>query len=46
MGKIDKEIFNKAIPRYIADSNINIPRLLEYTKKIRVKYKLKTFICV
>ena len=46
MGKMDKEIFNKAIQSYIADSVRNIPRLLEYAKKLRVMQKVKTIIGV
>lgn len=46
MGKMDKEIFNKAIQSYIADSERNIPRLTEYAKKLRVMQKVKTIIGV
>lgn len=46
MGKMDKEIFNKAIQSYIADSDRNIPRLSEYAKKLRVMQKVKTIIGV
>ena len=46
MGKMDREIFNKAIQSYIADSEKNIPRLSEYAKKLRVSKKVKTIIGV
>lgn len=46
MGKMDKELFNKAIQSYIADSERNIPRLSEYAKKLRVTQKMKTIIGV
>ena len=44
--KMDKETFNKAIQSYIADSERNIPRLLEYAKKLRVMQKVQTIIGV
>jgi predicted transcriptional regulator of viral defense system len=46
MGKMDKELFNKAIQSYIADSESNIPRLSEYAKKLRVTQKMKMIIGV
>ncbi|MDD4029672.1 MAG: type IV toxin-antitoxin system AbiEi family antitoxin domain-containing protein [Caldisericia bacterium] len=46
MGKMDKEIFNKAIQSYIADSVRNIPRLSEYAKKLRVMQKVKMILGV
>lgn len=46
MGKMDRETFNKAIQNYIADSGKNIPRLLEYAKKLRVTEKVKAIIGV
>lgn len=45
-GKMDKEVFNKAILGYIADSERNIPRLSKYAKKLRVMQKVKTIIGV
>lgn len=45
-GKMDKEIFNKALRSYITDGEKNIPRLSEYAKKLRVKQKVKTIIGV
>ncbi len=46
IGKMDKEIFNKAIQHYVADSEKNIPRLSEYAKKLRVMQKVKAIIGV
>jgi len=46
MGKMDKEIFNKAIRNYIEDKEKNIPRLAKYAKKLRVTQKVKTIIGV
>jgi predicted transcriptional regulator of viral defense system len=44
MGKMDRETFNKAIRRYVEDSEKNIPRLLEYARILRVTNKAKTII--
>mgnify|MGYP000324329883 CR=1 FL=1 len=46
MGKMDKEIFNKAIRCYVEDNEKNIPRLAEYAKKLRVSKKVKIIIGV
>jgi hypothetical protein len=46
MGKMDKEIFNKAIQSYITDRERNIPRLSEYAKKLRVMQKVKMILGV
>jgi predicted transcriptional regulator of viral defense system len=46
MGKMDKEIFNKAIRYYEEDNVKNIPRLLEYAGKLRIAKKVKTIIGV
>lgn len=43
-NKMDKEIFNKAIRGYIEDPGKNIPRLLEYSEKLRVKNIVKSLI--
>jgi hypothetical protein len=43
---MDKEIFNKAIQGYIADSEKNIPRLSEYAKKLRVVQKMESIMGV
>lgn len=34
-NKMDKELFNKAIQGYIADSSKSIPKLMEYAKPLR-----------
>ncbi|MFP3155313.1 type IV toxin-antitoxin system AbiEi family antitoxin domain-containing protein [Lachnospiraceae bacterium ZAX-1] len=46
MGKMDKEIFNKAIQKYVNDSKKNIPNLIEYAKPLRVQKKVKDLIGV
>lgn len=46
MGKMDRELFNKAIQSYVVDSERNIPLLTEYAKKLRVMQKVKTIIGV
>lgn len=46
MGKMDKEVFNTAIRRYAEDNAKDIPRLMEYAKKMRVTQKVKTLIGV
>lgn len=45
-NKMDKEIFNKAVQRYIADPEKNIPHLLEYAEVLRVKRIVKELIGV
>ena len=45
-GKMDKEIFNKAIRYYVEDNEKNIPLLSEYARKLRVTNKVKTIIGV
>ena len=45
-NKMDKEIFNKAIQRYVNDSEKNIPKLLEYAEFLRVKKVAKDLIGV
>lgn len=45
-NKMDKEIFNKAIQSYIADSGKSIPKLLEYAEMLRVKKTAKDLIGV
>lgn len=36
-NKMDKEIFNKAMQRYINDTGKSIPKLMEYAEPLRVK---------
>ena len=46
MGKMDKEIFNKAIQGYVKDYKKNIPNLMQYAKHLRVQKKVKDLIGV
>ncbi|HAL73913.1 MAG TPA: hypothetical protein DCM45_02325 [Clostridiales bacterium] len=46
MGKMDREIFNKAIRSYVDDNEKNLPRLLEYAKKLRIMGKVKMVVGV
>jgi len=46
MGKMDKEIFNKAVQGYVKDPKKNIPNLMEYAKALRVQKKVKDLIGV
>lgn len=45
-NKMDKEIFNKAIQKYIADPERSIPKLMEYAGPLRVKKLAKDLIGV
>lgn len=45
-NKMDKEIFNKAIQKYIADPEKSIPKLMEYAGPLRVKMLAKDLIGV
>ena len=45
-NKMDKEIFNKAIQKYIADPEKSIPKLMEYAGPLRVKKMTKDLIGV
>jgi predicted transcriptional regulator of viral defense system len=46
MGKMDKEILNKAIQGYVKDPKKNIPNLTQYAKPLRVQQKVKDLIGV
>jgi predicted transcriptional regulator of viral defense system len=46
VNKLDREVFNNAIQRYIKDKNRNVKRLMEYAKKLRVAGKVKTYVGV
>jgi predicted transcriptional regulator of viral defense system len=46
MGKMDKEIFNKAVRGYVADPKKNVPNLLQYAKPLRVQKKVRDLIGV
>ena len=45
-NKMDKEILNKAIQKYIADPEKSIPKLMEYAGPLRVKKLAKDLIGV
>ena len=45
-NKMDKEIFNKSIQKYIADPEKSIPKLMEYAGPLRVKKLAKDLIGV
>lgn len=45
-NKMDKEIFNKTIRNYIRDPEKNIPKLLEYADRLRVKKLAKDLMGV
>ncbi len=44
MNRIDKEVFNNAIQRYVKDSNKNILHLMQYAKELRVHKKVKDIL--
>ena len=46
MNKMDKEIFNKAIQGYVADSKKSIPNLMKYAQILRVQKKVNDLIGV
>lgn len=45
-NRMDKEIFNKAIQRYVTDPQKNISRLLEYAESLRVQKIAKELISI
>ena len=42
--KLEKEVFNNAIIRYIEDSRENIRKLFEYAEIFNIKNKVQTYI--
>ena len=46
MNRIDKEVFNKAIQKYVQDPKKNIPDLIQYAKVLRVQKRVKDLIGV
>lgn len=44
--KLDKEIFNNAIQRYVKDPRKNIRRLFEYAEIFNIRNKMQTYIGV
>lgn len=45
-NKLDREVFNTAIQRYVNDKDKNISRLMEYAKILRVTKKVKSYFGV
>lgn len=45
-NKMDAEIFNKAIQAYVKDPKKNVPRLMEYAKRLRTEKKVRKIIGV
>lgn len=45
-NKLDREVFNTAIQRYVHDKEKNISRLMEYAKILRVTEKVKSYFGV
>lgn len=46
MKKMDKEIFNKAIQGYVADTKKSIPNLMKYAQVLRIQKKVSEWIGV
>lgn len=46
INKMDKETFNKAVQKYVADSRKNISNLTAYAKRLRVYKKVQDLIGV
>lgn len=45
-NKLEREVFSKAIQRYVKDPKVNISRLLEYSDIFNIKNKVQTYIGV
>lgn len=45
-NKLDREVFNTAIQRYVKDKEKKIPKLMEYAKILRVTKKVKNYFGV
>lgn len=45
-NKLEREVFSKAIQRYVKDPKVNIRRLLEYSDIFNIKNKVQTYIGV
>ena len=41
---MDKEVYNKAIRAYVADSNKNIANMIDYAKIMNIEKKVKNII--
>ncbi|WP_217284248.1 type IV toxin-antitoxin system AbiEi family antitoxin domain-containing protein [Eisenbergiella tayi] len=46
INRMDGEIFNKAIKRYVTDSRKDIARLMEYAKKLGVEDKVRRTVAI
>lgn len=46
VNRMDGEIFNEAIKRYVVDPEKNIARLMEYAKKLGVESKVRRTIAI
>ncbi|MDQ2088160.1 hypothetical protein RBH29_17185 [Herbivorax sp. ANBcel31] len=44
--KLEKEVFNNAIKRYVKDSKKNVRKLFEYAEVLNIKNKTQTYIGV
>lgn len=44
--KLDEEVFNNSIQRYIKDSRKNVRRLFEYAKEFNITNKVQTYVGV
>ncbi len=45
-NKLEREVFSKAIQRYVKDPQRNIRRLLDYANKLNIKNKVQTYVGV
>jgi len=45
-NKLDREVFNTAVQRYVKDKEKRIPTLMEYAKILRVTKKVKSYLGV
>lgn len=46
VNRMDGEIFNEAIKRYVREQKKNIARLMEYAKKLGVESKVRRTIAI
>ncbi len=46
VNKLDREVFNNAVKRYVKDKERNIKRLMDYAQILKVTTKVKTYIGV
>ena len=43
-NKLEREVFTNAIKHYVADGEKNIRSLLEYSERLNIKNKMKTYV--